>query len=273
MPLMIGNVRIPLMVEFSLINFIGVVFSILLIIYITGMAIRNRVVFIHSVDEVVSGSIGRMLGAKNGIGRGHKKSSLLGAAAGTAAGVAAGHMIAKKFESNGDDGKDGKPGEGGAKGGPKFPGGGPDGDGGAGPQGGSGSEQQWYDADGNLHERTADGSERVTTPDGRTIEYPNGEWGGTRITTNADGSTTTESGNAEEGYTVTGSTPPTLEGVNDLDNVDAETGAMTVAGGTGKTVQANATQTGQGKGAAAREQEGRIGQNGVLHHLRSRQGD
>ena len=255
MPLMIGNVQIPLMVEFSLINFIGVVFSILLIGYITVLAIRNRVVFIHSVDEVVSGSIGRMLGAKNGIGRGHKKGSLLGAAAGTAAGVAAGHMIAKKFESNGDDGKDGKPGEGGAKGGPKFPGGGPDGDGGAGPQsgGGSGGEQSWYDDEGNLHERRADGGERITRPDGTVVDYTGAGGWGDRVTTNPDGSTVTETlVDDDYGYEVTGSTPPTLEGVNDLDNVDAETGAMTTAnGGTGKTVQANATQTGQGKGAAA----------------------
>lgn len=246
MPLMIGNVQIPLMVEFSLINFIGVVFSILLIIYITGMAIRNRTVFIHSVDEVVSGSIGRMLGAKNGIGRGHKKrGSLLGAAAGTAAGVAAGSMIAKKFEGGGDD-KGDKAGEGGAKGGPKFPGGGGagDGDGGAGPQsgGGAGGEQPWYDADGNLHEARADGGERITRPDGSVVDYTGSGGWGDRITTNPDGSTVTETlVDDDYGYEVTGSTPPTLEGVNDLDNVNAETGAMTVAGGTvaGKTVQAN----------------------------------
>lgn len=234
MPFMIGNLHIPLMVEFSLINFIGVVFSILLICYITIMAIRNRVILIHSVDEVTSGAIGRMLGAKHGIGRGHKGRSLLGAAAGTAAGVAAGHMIAKKFDGSGDE-KGEKAGEGGAKGAyaGTVSGEGP----GAG--NGTGKEESWYDADGNLHERAADGSERVTSPDGTVTEYPNGQWGGTRVTTNPDGSTVTESGNAEEGYEVTGSTPPVLEGVNDLDNVDAETGAMTVKGAQvdGKSVQ------------------------------------
>ena len=238
MPLMVGNIKIPLMVEFSLINFIGVLFSILLIAWITYLAIRNRVVLIHSVDEVVSGSLGRMLGAKPGVGRG-RKGSLLGAAAGTAAGVAAGNLIAKKFSGDGNDGKDGKPGEGGAKGGLKAAVGGSaegaDEGNGVVYDGVSGT----VDGDGSFYQESADGQNyRRTSADGTVVESNDG--GRTETQYNADGSTVTREQNAAGEWVETGSTP--AKAIDNLDNVDAETGAMTVTDGSGKSVQATATQ-------------------------------
>lgn len=229
-----GGTDMPLMVGFSPLNFIGVLFSILLILYVTILAIRNRTVFIRSVDEVVSGSLGRMLGTKKGIGRG-SKGSLLGAAAGTAAGVAAGKMISDKLGGNGKDGM----GSGGAKGDPGSDGGG---------GGGSGGLAAAVGASADDGSAGAGGSGGVGADGASAVSGENrllSDGGGVEVASGGDG------GNGVDGASGSDGATANVAAIDNLDNVDAETGAVSGSAGEAELKSATGSVADGGKGGAS----------------------
>ena len=244
----LGGTSMPFMIGFSPLNLLGVLFSIFLILYITWMAIRNRVVFIRSVDEVVSGSVGRMLGVKHGIGRGHK-GSLMKAAAGTAAGVAAGHLISNKLDGAGKP--DG--GEGGAKGGGILGG---DGEGGGiGPIGGLVSSATGGSAD--------DGSGGAGGLGFLQSDADSASGGGTQAGGHGAFSNISGDGGMFGGGSDSAFGEGKMLGVDDLNNVDAETGAMS-AGGVTETKSAIGSSTeGSGGAAAIAGRGGVVGSDSV----------
>ena len=241
----VGGTSMPFMIGFSPLNFLGVIFSIFLILYVTWMAIRNRVVFIRSVDEVVSGSIGRMLGVKHGIGRG-KRGSLLGAAAGTAAGVAAGHMLNNKLDGIG------KGDTGGAKGGG-------DGSGGVGGLLSSAVGGSADDGSGGVFGGGGEGGVLggiTNAADAAGLDTSHGVQGfndsvGNKLDSFADqasnGAMVGDSGGVGK-----------MLGVDDLDNVNAETGVIS-GGGVTEAKSATGVSASDGSGAA-----GIAGRGGVV---------
>lgn len=245
----VGGNSMPFMIGFSPLNFLGVIFSIFLILYVTWMAIRNRVVFIRSVDEVVSGSVGRMLGVKHGIGRG-SKGGLLGAAAGTAAGVAAGHMISNKL-----DGKGKGESEGGAKGGGK------------GLLGGGGGGMLAVATGGSADDGTGAAGTAGDGGPGGGSGGGSGAGGGVDVGQPGSDSAIgghydalTDSSNDADMFGAGSSADGKMVGVDDLNNVDAETGAMSDVDGGATTVKtAQGSSTG-GTGGAA----GVAGRGGVV---------
>lgn len=240
----IGGTSMPFMIGFSPLNFLGVIFSIFLILYVTWMAIRNRVVFIRSVDEVVSGSIGRMLGVKHGIGRG-KRGSLLGAAAGTAAGVAAGHMLNNKLDGVGKGDTGGAKGGGGESGGvggllSSAVGGSAD-DGSGGVFGGGG--------EGGVLGGITNAADAAGLDTSHGVQGFNDSVGD-KLDSFAD--------QASNGAMVGDSGGGKMLGVDDLDNVNAETGVIS-GGGVTEAKSATGLSAGDSSGAA-----GIAGRGGVV---------
>lgn len=240
--LMGDSAMTPLMVGFSPLNLIGVLFSILLILFVTIFAIRNRIVFIHSVDEVVSGAIGRMLGVKRGIGRGNKGSGLLK----TAAGAAAGGIVASKVL--------GAAGAAGAAGADGLGGGGAKGFWGA--DGADGLSGLAAKAEGVMDNIVGESGGEVASETGAASggSIGHGASEGGRLGGDA-GSFGVESGGgafSSEGGSAGAVENKSVAAIDNLDNVDADTGAMSSSSGATKSVSGGtAASTGSVEAKAA----------------------
>ena len=213
---------VPLMVGFSPLNLIGVLFSILLVLFVTIFAIRNRVVFIHSVDEVVSGAIGRMLGVKRGIGRGNKGSGFLK----TAAGAAAGGIVASKVI--------GAAGAAGAAGADGIGGGGAKGFWGA--DGADGVSGLAAKAEGVMDNIVGGTGGEVASETGAVSGGSAGEGGFQSVGHgSSEGGRLESSGGAfsSEGGASSSTETKNVSAIDNLDNVNAETGVMTSTEGSG----------------------------------------
>ena len=239
--LMGDSAMTPLMVGFSPLNLIGVLFSILLILFVTIFAIRNRVVFIHSVDEVVSGAIGRMLGVKRDVGRG-SKGSFLKTAAGTAAGAAIGGAVASKVV--------GAAGAAGAAGADGLGGGGAKGAwGAAGADGTDGAGGGLLSSAGERLDGLVSGGEVASESGAASVESGSASGFGS-----SEGGRLSSDGGAfsSEGAEVSGtSSNSTVSAVDNLDNVDAETGVMSAPAGEAKSASGGSVGSTSGEAKSA----------------------